>query len=201
MSFGYSQNKIGLDLDNVRNRENASHLKMKLTKKFSSRVHLTFGGDYFITDFDETYSEYNIGDYQSGFRNTIGAIFAETDIFFSKKLAAKVGLRISNNDLLGETAISPRISFAYKVAKNSQFSLAYGDFTQTPSVDYIKYAKFHQFESEKASHYIVNFQYNEAGKTFRAEAYYKDYSNLVQYDTPSVQYNSVFSNVNVEPLW
>ena len=72
--------------------------------------------------------------------------------------------------------------------------MAYGDFTQTPNADYIKYSKFHQFESEKASHYILNFQYNKNGKTFRAEGYYKDYSNLVKYDTPTAMFNSNFNN-------
>lgn len=192
MSFGYSQNKIGLELDNIRNRENASHLKMKLTKKFSSRVHLTFGGDYFITDFDETYNEYNIGDYQSGFRNTIGAIFAETDIFFSKKLAAKLGVRGMNSDLIDKSTLEPRISLAYKTSKNGQVSLAYGDFHQNPKQDYLKYHS--DFEYEKTSHYIFNYLYSNDKRTLRAELFYKDYSDLVKYDSEMAVFNSVFNN-------
>ena len=192
MSFGYSQNKIGLELDDVRNRENASHLKMKLTKKFSSRVHLTFGGDYFITDFDETYNEYNIGDYQSGFRNTIGAIFAETDIFFSKKLAAKLGVRGMNSDLIDKSTLEPRISLAYKTSKNGQVSLAYGDFHQNPKQDYLKYHS--DFEYEKTSHYIFNYLYSSDKRTLRAELFYKDYSDLVKYDSEMAVFNSVFNN-------
>ena len=192
MSFGYSQNKIGLELDNIRNRENASHLKMKLTKKFSSRVHLTFGGDYFITDFDETYSEYNIGDYQSGFRNTIGAIFAETDIFFSKKLAAKLGVRGMNSDLIDKSTLEPRISLAYKTSKNGQVSLAYGDFHQNPKQDYLKYHS--DFEYEKTSHYIFNYLYSNDKRTLRAELFYKDYSDLVKYNSEMAVFNSVFNN-------
>jgi membrane-bound inhibitor of C-type lysozyme len=80
------------------------------------------------------------------------------------------------------------------MAKNSQFSFAYGDFTQTPNAEYIKYSNINQFESEKASHYILNFQYNKNGKTFRAETYYKDYRDLVKFDTKMAAYNSVFSN-------
>jgi len=40
----------------------------------------------------------------------------------------------------------------------------------------------------------LNFQYAKEGKTLRAEVYYKDYNNLVKYDTQIAQYNSVFSN-------
>ena len=194
LSYGYSTNKIKLDLDNIANDENAAHLKLKFKKSFSDRIKLSFGGDYFITKFDEDYIPNSGNSAVLGYNSTIAAVFTEADIFFSKKLAAKVGLRVSNNSLLDETPIAPRISLAYKIAKSSQFSLAYGDFTQTPKSDYIKYSKFHQFESEKALHYILNYQYNKNGKTLIAEAYYKDYSNLVKYDTPSIQYNSLFNN-------
>jgi hypothetical protein len=194
LSYGYSKNQIGLDLDNVNNDENAAHLKVKLKKNFSNYFKLSFGSDYFITKVDEDFTP-NMGTTTSiGYNATIGAFFTEADILFSKKLAAKVGLRASYNNLLDESTISPRISMAYKVAKNSQFSMAYGNFTQSPGVDYIKYSKLHQFESESASHYILNFQYNKDNQTFRAETYYKAYDNLVKYDTPTIAYNSVFNN-------
>ena len=194
LSYGYAKNKIGIDLINGDSEENAAHLKLKLKKSFSDRVKLTFGTDYFVTKFNEDFKE-NLGATNTnGYISNIGAVYTEADIFFSKKFAVKAGLRASYNDLLNETAVSPRVSLAYKVAKNSQLSMAYGDFSQTPSAELIKYSKFHQFESEKAAHYILNYQYNKNGKTFRAEAYYKNYSNLVKYDTPAIQYNSVFNN-------
>ena len=194
LSYGYSKNKIGLNLDQVDNAENAAHLKLKLKKNFSNYFKLSFGGDFFSTKFNESFNE-NLGTRNtSGYHSNIAAAFTEADVLFSKKLAAKIGFRMANNDLLKETSMSPRVSFAYKVAKNSQFSLAYGDFSQSPSADYIKYAQFHQFESEKAFHYILNYQYANDGKTFRAEAYFKDYRNLVKYDTPDIRYNSIFDN-------
>ncbi|RTY68213.1 TonB-dependent receptor [Flavobacterium sp. LB2P53] len=194
LSYGYSNNKINLDSDKVANDENAAHLKLKLKKSFSERVKISFGADYFITQFNEDFNENSGSVFTNGYNANIAAVYTEADVFFSKKWAAKVGLRASNNNLLNETAISPRISFAYKMAKNSQFSFAYGDFTQTPSAEYIKYSNNNQFESEKASHYILNFQYHKNGKTFRAETYYKDYSNLVKFDTQMAAYNSVYNN-------
>jgi len=189
-SFGLGQNKIKIDSNNLDNTENAAHLKFKLRKNFSDRFKLSFGADYFVTQFDEKYADFNA----IGYDSNIAAIYSEADIFFSKKLAAKVGLRLSNNDLLDETALSPRISMAYKVAKNSQFSLAYGEFSQLPNANYLKYAQFKRFESEKAAHYILNFQYNKNKKTFRAEGYYKEYNNLVKYDTESAGVYSNYSN-------
>lgn len=194
LSYGYSNNKKDIDAAHINDDENAAHLKLKLRKSLSNRVKLSFGADYFVTKYSEDFQDNLTPTINNGYDSNIAAIYAETEVSFSSKLAAKVGLRASNNSLLDETALAPRISLGYKVAKNSQFSLAYGDFTQTPVVDYIKYSKYHQFESEKAAHYILNFQYNKIGRTFRAEAYYKDYSNLVKYDTKTIQYNSVFSN-------
>lgn len=194
LSYGYSNNRKDIDVANINDDENAAHLKLKLRKSLSNKIKLSFGADYFVTKYSEDFQDNLTSTINNGYDSNISAVYAETEFLFSSKLAAKVGLRGSYNNLLDESTLAPRVSLAYKVAKNSQFSLAYGDFTQTPVVDYIKYSKYHQFESEKAAHYILNFQYNKMGRTFRAEAYYKDYSNLVKYDTQTIQYNSVFSN-------
>jgi len=208
LSYGYGQNKIDLNLNKIDNAENAAHFKIKLRKSFSDRVKLAFGADCFVTQFDENFRA-SVFDAKAtnGYDNTILAAYSEADIFFSKRVAAKVGARLSYSDLLQQTTLSPRISFAYKVAKNSQFSLAYGTFSQTPNAQFIKYSQNHQFESENAAHYILNYQYNKDRKTFRAEVYYKDYNNLVKYyndptvntnatnfGTEAPQYNSIFSN-------
>lgn len=193
LSYGYNNNNIGLNLDEADNKENASQLKLKFKKSFSDRVKLTFGADYFITKFDENfYNNQSNLNYVSGYDANIFASYVEADIFFSRKFAAKTGIRFSNNDLLNETALSPRISLAYKVTKSGQFSFAFGDFSQAPRQEYLKYE--HSLESEKAQHYILNYQYSKDRQTFRTELYYKDYANLVKYDTDSPQYNSIYNN-------
>jgi len=188
MSYGLGDNKIGLNTDKVSNTEHASHLKFKIRKSFSDRIKLSFGADYFITKFDENFNE----SFFNGYDAKIAAVYAETDIFFSKNVAAKVGVRAFNNDLLNETSVSPRISLAYKVSKASQFSLAYGEFEQAPRQDYLKYSD--NFSNEKASHYILNYQYNSNKRTFRAEIYYKDYRDLVKYNTDDIGFNTQFNN-------
>ena len=192
LSYGFGQNKIGINVDDAKNDEHSSHMKLRLKKSFSDRVKLTFGSDYFITKFDESFKE-NLGNtFAIGYNANIAAAYAETDIFFSKNFAIKFGARLSNNDLLNETVLSPRASMAYKVSKNGQFSLAYGSFTQAPRQEYLKYADY--LSSEKASHYILNYQYNKDRRTFRAEAYFKDYADLVKFDTDSPQFNSNYFN-------
>ncbi|KAF2516841.1 TonB-dependent receptor [Flavobacterium salilacus subsp. salilacus] len=191
-SYGYSHNDIGINENSVTNGEHSSHIKLRLKKTITNQFKLTFGGDYFITDFNEDYNEPTGFSYNSGYNNSIAALYAETDIFFSKNLALKAGLRTSNSSVLGETSFEPRVALAYKVGKKGQFSVAYGDFYQTPRQDYLKY--YQNFEYEKTSHYIANYMYNHNGRTFRAEAYYKDYADLVKYDTNMLQYNTQFNN-------
>ncbi len=187
LSYGYGQNKIGIDANEVNNAEHASHLKLKFTKKLSERVKLNFGTDYFTTKFDEDFNT----TYKNGYDSNIAAVYTEADIFFSKKFAVKVGVRASTNDYIDESSISPRASLAYKISKNSQFAFAYGDFEQAPRQEYLKYSS--DFKTEKAAHYILNYQYVKANRTLRTEIYYKQYDDLVKYDTDS-QPNAVFSN-------
>ena len=188
LSYGYGQNKIGIDANDLSNAEHASHLKFKLTKKLSEKVKLNFGTDYFITQFDEDYNS----TFKSGYNASIAAFFTEADIFFSKKFAAKVGVRASTNNYINENSISPRASLAYKISKSSQFAFAYGNFEQAPKQDYLKYSD--EFKTEKASHYILNYQYVKSNSTLRAEIYFKGYTDLIKYDTNTAQFNSQFSN-------
>jgi hypothetical protein len=194
MSYGYGVNQIKIENSQIDNSEKAAQLKIKVRKKISDNFKVSFGGDYFKTHFNEDVSNVNLQQNTNGYDSDIAAFYVEGDVLFSKNFAAKIGFRLSDNDLLKETNIAPRASLAYKISKKSQFSFAYGDFSQMPVVDYIKYSKYHQFESEKAQHYILNYQFSKPGQTFRAEAYYKDYRNLVRYDANEIQYNSVFDN-------
>jgi len=70
--------------------------------------------------------------------------------------------------------------------------MAYGDFYQNPLNAVLQYDQ--NLSSEKTSHYIFNYQYLNNGKTFRAEAYYKNYDKLIKFDTQLPQFDSQFTN-------
>jgi hypothetical protein len=192
VSYGVGTNRIAIDNDKVNNTENAMHWKVKLTRSISDRVSIYGGLDYFYTDFDEKFIEASGQEFPLGFANHLGAAYVESDVFFTKNLAMKVGGRASRNDLLDEYHFNPRASMAYKVSSNSQFSFAFGDFVQTPNADFVKFNQ--NLSSERALHYILNYQYNKDGRLFRTEAYVKDYRNLVKFNTFRPQFNTVFNN-------
>ena len=191
VSFANDFSEINYSLAEITDIENSAHLKTTLNKYFSSRYKLSFGAEYFITNFSENYRDSSI-DRLYTFDNNILSSFVETDIFFSKKLATKIGLRGEYSELLQEFNLSPRISLAYKSGENSQFSLAYGKFFQNPKNEYLKYDT--NFTAENTTHYIANYQYVKNKQIFRAEAYYKDYNDLVKYDTPVALPISSYSN-------
>ena len=191
-SISWDSNDIILKEDDIDTKETASHIKMKARKNFSSRFDLNFGAELFLVDYEDTLATPDGSFFGSDYKDRLWASFVETDIFLSNQFAMKLGVRGEHGSLLGDFNVSPRISLAYKPGEKGQFSLAYGDFYQNPLTEVIKFDA--SVLSEKTTHYILNYQYLDQGKTFRAEAYYKDYGNLIKYDTALPQFDSNFSN-------
>ena len=192
-SISLDKNTIGILSDNIKAQEIGSHVKLKLKKNFSSRFQLNFGAEHFSTNYDETFTNADRFSFDSDYDDRLTAGFTEADIFFNNRFAMKLGLRGDYSKVLQDFKVSPRISLAYKSSEKGQFSLAYGDFYQNPLTAYLKFDQ--NLETEKTSHYILNYQYLGNGKTFRAEAYYKKYDNLIKYDTQRAQFNSEFTNL------
>ncbi|WKD84794.1 TonB-dependent receptor SusC [Polaribacter huanghezhanensis] len=192
LSLTNDHSDIKLEADEVINNENSAHFKARFKKTINNRVKLNVGAEYFMTNFKEAYKNTNVGNSNYGFDNNIFGTFAEVDVFFSKKIAAKIGLRSEYSQLLKESTLSPRVSLAYKASKNGQFSLAYGRFYQNPNNDYLKFNT--NFKAENTSHVIANYQYVKDKKILRIEAYYKKYNDLVKYDTDFTLPTSNYSN-------
>jgi len=110
--------------------------------------------------------------------NTLTAVYAESDIKFSKKLALRVGLRGEQASVIDKSNIMPRLSLSYRLGRKSLLSFAYGHFYQTPQKEYVR--KTTQIDFESATHYIANFQWKTKQRLFRIEAYFKDYEHLIK---------------------
>ncbi len=181
MSFTGAKTKINVLDQDINDKENALHAKMRFKRRYSSRFKLSFGLEYFNTNFNENFSDDFQSDINLKFNNGLSAGFVESDIFFSKKLALKFGLRTEYNNLFNEINLSPRSSLALKTTSKSQISLAYGKFYQNPTNSDLKFNQ--DLNSQLASHFIFNYQYNNDGKILRIESYFKDYESLVLYDS------------------
>lgn len=190
LSYTLANTDMGVQASTINDVENSIHAKLKLKKRFNSRFKLNFGAEQFLTDFEENYKDETL-DETYGYTNNITAAFTEADVVFSKKLALKLGLRADYSTIFSTTDMAPRAAIAYKSSENGQFSLAYGNFFQNPNSSILKFEQ--DLRAERTSHYILNYQYVNNGKIFRAEAYRKDYDNLVKFDT---DFSSFESNYN-----
>lgn len=191
MSYGFSSNSIHPDLISIKNLEHALHLKSKLGRRFSNRFKILAGGELFHTQFDEQLQNQGFK-INSGYTSTIVGLFSEVSLFFSKRFATQIGIRFQYDKLLDECSVSPRFSLAYKSGKHAQFSLAYGQFSQAPNQGYLKYNT--SLSSERAAHYILNYQYAHNHRTLRLEGYYKQYQDLVRFESNQEMFYSGITN-------
>jgi outer membrane cobalamin receptor len=114
-----------------------------------------------------------------GFDELISSAFAEAEVYTSSRFVSRGGLRVEYNTLINRLSLDPRFSLAYKTGASGQISLAYGRFRQTPKNEYLRTGP--DLQSEKAQHFILNYQRIENNRTFRIESYYKRYTDLVKF--------------------
>ncbi|MCH2488762.1 MAG: TonB-dependent receptor [Flavobacteriales bacterium] len=191
-SYTNAATNLDIQNDTIKDTENSIHLKSTFKKRINNHFKVHFGAEQFYSDFKERFTNQDVlANY--GFDSSITAAFLESDYVFSRKFAVKGGLRTEYNGLFETFTIAPRISLAYKTGKQSQVSIAYGDFYQQPNSNVLKFEQ--DISSRKTQHYILNYQYVHNNRIFRAEAFRKQYHDLVRYDTELATFESNFNNL------
>jgi hypothetical protein len=181
ISYNYDLEKIEINSDDINTRKQSGEFKLSLTKPVNENIKVKFGTSFFHEDYSRTYLPEESDLIRWQFSNPVMAAFLETEVRVCKRISARVGGRAELLQLSHEKYISPRLSLAYKTSANSQLSLGYGKFSEQAMNDYLVYNN--ELKSERAGHYIINYQITKNSRIFRIEAYYKDYSNLVRYDS------------------
>lgn len=145
-------------------------------KKWRALSALRFGTEVSHSNERYAYTLYNGFKFTDKVRETMVAAFAESDIYITNALAAKIGTRTEYSAQLSKWNLAPRLSIAYQVGKNSSAGFAYGIFYQNPERRYLPALTDVGFS--RASHYILQFQRLTNLQTFRAEVFYKQYGAL-----------------------
>ncbi|MBA7522220.1 hypothetical protein ES705_14338 [subsurface metagenome] len=179
IAYNRENENTGIMKDNIETLNSMEEIKISFTHFATDKIKFKFGGDLFHSVYRQQISMDGIYDFN--FINNQFSGFFETDLTFSKKITFRIGGRTEYSSLLHEINLVPRISAAYKTGKYSQISMAYGKFHQNPLPDYLKIAP--DLKTENAKHFILNYQYKTLLRTFRIEAYVKEYSDLVKYNT------------------
>lgn len=157
-------------------RGNYFNAKVVLEKKFSGLNALRLGSEYNYSDDKADYTLYNGQKFPNYLKENLIAGFAETDIYVTNDLAAKLGARMEHSQILSKVNFAPRVSLAYKLGDESQASLAYGIFYQNPERKYLP--SLDDLNFSKATHYIAQYQKVSTLSTFRVELFYKKYEDL-----------------------
>ncbi|HLP39661.1 TonB-dependent receptor [Lacibacter sp.] len=152
--------------------------RLVLEKKFRALNALRFGAEYNHSDDKSLFTAFNGSKFRTRLIENVYSLFAEQDVYLTNKLAAKFGARAEYSALLDKTNLAPRVSLAYKLGKESQASLAYGIFYQNPELRY--QPTIAPLTFMKATHYIAQYQKTTNLTTFRVEAFYKQYDNLIK---------------------
>ena len=162
-------------LDAVGNYFNGKAVFEKRLKGLSA---FRTGGEWNYSKDDGVYTAYDNQQFDIHTRENLVAGFAEADVYLTNDIAAKFGGRVEHSQIIDKFNFTPRVSLAYKLGKESQASLAYGIFYQTPEKRYLPATTDLGFT--KATHYIAQYQKVSAKQTLRVEAYYKKYDELLK---------------------
>jgi vitamin B12 transporter len=173
----------------LQHTQDLSQLKAVFEKRLVGISTIRFGSEYWY-NYDKTV----IHDSAFNLIDNYTSLFAESDIYVTNALAAKVGVRFENSTLIHKSDIAPRVSLAYKTGRNAQMSLAYGIFYQKPENNQLYYNAT-SLGMTKATHYIINYQKMTVERIFRIEAYYKKYEDLIK-TVPTISYAYYNNNGN-----
>lgn len=190
-SFTNNNDHVNINTDKFNENLSMGHFKAVVSRKLNKQIKIKFGTESLLKAYEQSYIS-NDQNFSFDFQDATLATFAESNIYFSKKLVARVGGRFEYSSHLNKMNLSPRVSMAYQTTKNSQVSIAAGTFYQQGKNAYLIYTD--QLNFEKANQYMINYQWSKNKRTLRGEVYLKNYKNLVKFDTPPFYLPSHYTN-------
>jgi hypothetical protein len=174
LSYTYNSNNVKIEGAPMGESEKGAHAKVVFENSVNDNVEVRIGSEAISRE----YAGY-IDSLSQEFEETIFAWFAESEAYANKHMVVKGGARVEYNSLYGQAGVDPRVSVAWKPGEGGQFSFAYGRFRQSAANQYVRMNN--DLGSERAEHFILNYQVVTNNRTLRVEAYYKKYSDLVKF--------------------
>jgi hypothetical protein len=178
LSYTSIKNNVDIGQYAMNETEKGLHAKAVVEGSLSDYVELKTGVEVVDRYYEALYTDITAGSYTRRFSEAVPAVFAEADLYASTRFVTRIGARVEYNNVMEKVAADPRVAMAYKTGENAEVSFAYGRFRQSPDNKYLD--KNTNLASEKAEHYILHYEHHLNNRTFRAEAYYKRYDDLVK---------------------
>ncbi len=182
LALGADGTTTGIDANELSEKVRSLDHRVTLTGHVTPSVKLKAGEEVSAYKYRWSYYAHDsLQTYGAGFIYPEYALFAESEININDRFVARAGFRGEFSPLLQEWQLVPRVSMAYHTGDYSQVSVAYGMFRQRPENRYLIFS--HELQSERATHIILNYQYEVSDRIFRAEVYRKWYNNLVKFES------------------
>jgi hypothetical protein len=180
VSFSFDKESIDFKNATLATKNRNAQVKQVIQWTILRNVTFRNGVEFFLQQYSQVFHQPDSAIRAAmDFSNGLTALFSEAETRLGKKMSVRIGLRGEYTSVNDESTVSPRISAAYKTGEQSQISAAFGFFNQLANDDYLKITR--NLKSQRAVHYIANYQYQKNGYLFRIEGYYKDYSRLTRF--------------------
>ncbi len=191
-SFTNNLDRVAIDSLKINESLRGTHAKVSLKHRVSDRLRILAGTEWYARTFGMEYPLAELQEVNTYTNHTLTG-FIEAEIYASSRFITRAGTRFEYSDYLNRSSLAPRISTAYKIAKRSQVSLAYGWFFQDPDNDFLLYSN--RLDFERADHYTFNYLMTGDKRMLRTEVYYKKYNKLVKYGLGDDQQYSFVNNL------
>lgn len=175
--FSYSRNNDGIKIGTFPGDRSDERIQSRsVLKRFwgDKQQNLVLAG----VEYHHIKNDNIFGAYHAQLHDNYTAAFAETEFYVGTHFAVRAGFRGEYSSVIDRANAAPRLSVAWKTNQYSQVSFAAGRYYQTPEKNYLYLNR--NLGYEIADHYILNYQWSKNDRTFRVEAFDKEYHDLVR---------------------
>lgn len=183
LGVNVENNDFKLDSNLYKRYDNLNQGRISVNGYLNKKLQAKAGVDYIFQIKNEKWNSFS-----SNLEEQLTATYVEFDYYFNYKWVLRAGTRVEHSNYFNDTKIVPRISMAYKQNKQHQYSIAYGQFVQSPSDAYLMQTNNLNFE--QATHYLANYQFQTEKYIFRIEGYKKIYNDLVTTNTTHTEFSN-----------
>ncbi|WP_114940474.1 TonB-dependent receptor [Mucilaginibacter endophyticus] len=166
-----------VNADPYNQNDNAWHEKITLSRSFANNSLITVGGELFQNSRAEGYAGMS-----RSYSDVLSALFVSADVFVSKVLSVRSGIRGEYSAYLNKYNLSPRLDLIFFAGRKSSFTLNYASYYQKPDDSFL--AQTAKLKYEESINYALLYELKIPHRNLKAEVFYKDYRNLTKITTP-----------------
>ncbi|MDR0989011.1 MAG: TonB-dependent receptor plug domain-containing protein [Prevotellaceae bacterium] len=166
--------------DTYRQRREEWHLKAKITRSFSPRMHVEVGAESFLRNFRTVYRAPNIPPTAQQVRPVLTALFASAAYRVWEQLKIEGALRSQYTAPNGQLLLSPRFAVSYDLG-GTVLSLSTGRYTQLPDGFFLLQSS--DLQNQTCVQWNFGIGREHDGRLYKLELYTKRYRRLPRWET------------------